>query len=36
VYSVSTALSMLKSIVSLVLLFSANTASKLLRGESIV
>ena len=36
VYSVSTALSMLKSIVSLVLLFGANTASKLLRHESIV
>ncbi len=36
VYSISTALSMLKSIVSLVLLFGANTASKLLRKESIV
>lgn len=35
-YSVATALSMLKSIVSLVLLFGVNTASKLLRGESIV
>ncbi len=36
VYSVSTALSMLKSIVSLVLLFAVNTASKIIRKESIV
>lgn len=36
VYSVSTALSMLKSIVSLVLLFSANAFSKLVRKESII
>ena len=36
VYSVSTALSMLKSIVSLVLLFGANTFSKLVRKESII
>lgn len=36
VYSVATALSMLKSLVSLVLLFSANTASKLIRKESII
>lgn len=36
VYSVSTALSMLKSIVSLVLLFGANTFSKLVRKQSII
>mgnify|MGYP003701359531 CR=1 FL=1 len=36
VYSVATALSMLKSLVSLALLFGANTASKLIRKESIV
>lgn len=36
VYSVSTALSMLKSIVSLVLLFGANTFSKIVRKESII
>lgn len=36
IYSVSTALSMLKSIVSVVLLFSANTFSKLVRKESIL
>ena len=36
VYSVSTALSMLKSIISLVLLFAANTFSKLVRKESII
>ncbi len=36
VYSVSTALSMLKSIVSLILLFSANGISKLVRKESII
>lgn len=36
VYSVSTALSMLKSIVSLVLLFAANTFSKAVRKESII
>lgn len=36
VYSISTALSMLKSIVSLVLLFGANFASKLIRKESII
>ncbi len=36
VYSVSTALSMLKSIVSLVLLFAANTFSKLVRKQSII
>lgn len=36
VYSVSTALSMLKSIVSLVLLFGANAFSKLVRKESII
>jgi putative aldouronate transport system permease protein len=35
VYSVSTALSMLKSLVSLVLLFSSNFISKLVRNESI-
>ena len=36
VYSVSTALSMLKSIISVVLLLAANTMSKLLRKESII
>ncbi len=36
VYSVSTALSMLKSIVSLVLLFGANSFSKLIRKQSII
>ena len=36
VYSVSTALSMLKSIVSLVLLFGANTFSKVVRKQSIL
>ncbi|MDR2951759.1 MAG: ABC transporter permease subunit [Treponema sp.] len=35
-YSVSTALSMLKSIISIALLFGANTFSKLIRGESII
>lgn len=35
-YSFSTAVSMLKSVVSIVLLFLANTMSKLTRGESIV
>lgn len=35
-YSFSTAVSMLKSIVSVVLLFFANGTSKLLRGESII
>lgn len=35
-YSVSTALSMLKSVVSLVLLFSVNTLSKIIRKESII
>ena len=35
-YSVSVAISMLKSIVSLVLLFFANRASKLIRGESFL
>lgn len=35
-YSVSTALSMLKSVVSVILLFIANKASKLIRGESIL
>lgn len=35
-YSVSTALSMLKSVISVTLLFGANTLSKLVRGESIV
>lgn len=35
-YSVSTALSMLKSIISLVLLCAANTISKLVRGESFL
>jgi len=36
VYSVSTALSMLKSLISLVLLFGVNTFSKLVRNESII
>jgi putative aldouronate transport system permease protein len=36
VYSVSTALSMLKSLVSLVLLFAANGFSKLVRKQSII
>ncbi len=36
VYSVSTALSMLKSIISLVLLFGANTFSKIVRKQSII
>ncbi|MHB8127751.1 MAG: ABC transporter permease subunit [Mobilitalea sp.] len=36
VYSVSTALSMLKSIVSLVLLFGVNTFSKIVRKQSII
>ena len=36
VYSVSTALSMLKSVISIALLFCANGLSKVLRGESIV
>lgn len=36
VYSVSTALSMLKSIVSLALLFGANTFSKIIRKQSII
>jgi putative aldouronate transport system permease protein len=35
-YSVSTALSMLKSIVSIALLFGANSFSKFIRGENIV
>lgn len=35
-YSVSTALSMLKSVVSIALLFGANSFSKFIRGESIV
>lgn len=35
-YSVSVAISMLKSLVSLVLLFFANGASKLIRGESFL
>ena len=35
-YSVSVAISMLKSLVSLVLLFVVNKASKLIRGESIL
>jgi putative aldouronate transport system permease protein len=35
-YSVSTALSMLKSVVSIALLFGANSFSKYIRGESIV
>ncbi|MDR1704898.1 MAG: ABC transporter permease subunit [Clostridiales bacterium] len=36
VYSISTAISMLKSIVSLVMLFAANTFSKIVRRESII
>ena len=32
----STVVSMIKSVVSVILLFSANTASKKIRGESIV
>lgn len=36
VYSISTALSMLKSVVSLALLFAANGVSKAIRGESII
>ena len=36
VYSISTALSMLKSVVSVVLLFSANTFSKIVRGQGII
>ena len=35
-YSVSVAISMLKSVVSLILLFFANTMSKLIRGESFL
>ncbi|WP_370636237.1 ABC transporter permease subunit [Cohnella sp. CFH 77786] len=35
-YSVSVAISMLKSLISVVLLFSVNGLSKLIRGESIV
>jgi putative aldouronate transport system permease protein len=35
-YSVSTALSMFKSVVSIALLFGANTFSKFIRGESIL
>ncbi|GHU69760.1 sugar ABC transporter permease [Spirochaetia bacterium] len=35
-YSVSTALSMLKSLISVVLLIGANTLSKVVRGESIL
>ncbi|GHV88648.1 hypothetical protein AGMMS50267_10080 [Spirochaetia bacterium] len=35
-YSVSTALSILKSVISVVLLFGANGLSKWFRGESIV
>lgn len=34
-YSFSTAVSMLKSVVSIVLLFFANTTSRLVRGESV-
>ena len=36
VYSISTALSMLKSVISVILLFTANTVSKLVRHEGIV
>ena len=36
VYSISTALSMLKSVVSLVLLFGANTLSRIVRHEGII
>jgi putative aldouronate transport system permease protein len=35
-YSISTALSIFKSVISVTLLFGANTFSKLVRGESIV
>lgn len=35
-YSLATALSMFKSVISIVLLFSVNRLSKLLRGESII
>ena len=35
-YSLSTAISIMKSIVSLTLLFTVNTLSKTLRGESII
>ena len=35
-YSVSVALSMLKSVVSVILLVTANTVSKLTRGESFL
>ena len=35
-YSVSVAISMLKSVVSVVLLVGANTVSKLIRGESFL
>jgi len=35
-YSIATAISMLKSLVSIILLFSVNGLSKLVRGESIV
>jgi arabinosaccharide transport system permease protein len=35
-YSIATAISMLKSLVSIILLFSVNGLSKLIRGESIV
>ena len=35
-YSLATAISMLKSIVSVTLLFTVNGISKVLRGESIV
>ena len=35
-YSVSVALSMLKSVVSLLLLFAVNKFSKLIRGESVI
>lgn len=36
VYSVSTAISMLKSVVSVILLFTANSLSKLVRKEGII
>jgi ABC-type polysaccharide transport system, permease component len=35
-FSLATAVSMLKSVISVILLFIANTMSKLLRGESII
>ena len=35
-YSLATAISIMKSIVSLTLLFTVNTLSKTLRGESII